>query len=706
MSLRPTLRASAAGCAACRTSLLRVVVSPPAPAIARALPLRRPSTPSSLLLPRSFAVCSLRPYSTQRPPSRGDEETEDANEWREGDLDVDLEAEIEMGSHNNAQTTADSDDAPWYLQEEPPRHSTLTQELPPLPDIPENTPAILGELVKCVAEDMGLEDLNLMDLRSLNPPAALGPSLVMLFGTARSERHLHISAGRLKSWLRKRGFNAHADGLIGRKDFKIALRRRQRKAKLLGTTPSPTESGLTTNWICVNLGTIEYNATEEMPLESANGTITGFGIRQTGGTTIVVQMLTESKRKELDLELLWSRILARRENKLLIEDDLEYAEANAHPNEVSIFTEGGSPKVFAQPSQRRFFSTSCRCTSPLDERNQVTSPPTPTPTPNNVDKLLDPVKDLAAKTAELEQMQANFSGFSYTTAFEALSPLEGGRQSLWTKQWNAAVKGLAPEQSWRFRLWLIAAGRKLGLQSYTFGSLRDLVQEMELFGIICRRSQYLELLQAVYLEQPESNTPVATQSNLALSILNIMFERGEPIIAADVFVSLLESLARAPSPSNQQGQLQIVLEKFMLQADLPYIGEEAAIRLLDAYAAQDNWDRWWDVWRMAPRHGLPRSESMYIHMWATMAAGQHQRRCREAVRSCFFEMLNEQPPVKAEGAVKDALEACMRIADPQAEELARTIIVHDERTQRAAYAEFVHMWRVLNPQWDQMRRGS
>lgn len=695
MASVPVLRASAAGCSACRQSVLRLFVSPHASAIGRTLSVRRPLIgSSSLLLPRLFSSGRCSFYSTQSSLNHDREEAEDPDEWDESDLKEVLAEDV-----SEAREETDSEEAPWYLQEEPPRHPTLVPELQPLPEIPRNTPAILGDLVKCLAEDMGLDDLNLMDLRSLDPPAALGPSLIMLFGTARSERHLHISAGRLKSWLRKKGFNAHADGLIGRKDFKIALRRRQRKAKLLGTTPSPAESGLTTRWICMNLGTIEYQSTEEMPFESDNGTMTGFGVRQTGGTTIVVQMFTESKRKEMELELLWSRILARRGNNVQVQDDLEYVEATTDPNELSIFTEGGSPKVVTRPAQRRFLSTSCRRLSLQNESNQVTNPSAPTPASSSVDISLDPVKDLAAKLAELEQLQVDFSRLPYSTAIEILSSLEDGRQSQWMAQWTTALNHLAPEQSWRFRLWLVATGRKLGVRAFTLRHLRDLVQEMELLGIICHRSQFLELLQTIYLEDSESPSPTAEQSGLALDILNIMFERGQPIIATDVFASLLESLVRTNAPSDEKKHLQTVLEKFMLQADLPYIGEEGVIRLLDAYAAQDNWDRWWDVWRMAPQHGLPRSQDLYIHMWSTMAATQHQRRCREAARSYFFEMIHEQPSVMPEGAVKDALEACLRIADPDAEELAQKIVVSDAQTEAAAAAEFVHMWRVLNPEW-------
>lgn len=592
-----------------------------------------------------------------------------------------------------------TDDKPWYLQEEAPRHPTLVPELQPLPDIPADTPAILADLVKCLAEDMGLDNLNLLDLRALDPPAALGPSLIMLFGSARSERHLHISAGRLKSWLRKRGFNVQADGLMGRKEFKVQMRRRHRRAKLLGTTPSPAESGLATRWVCMNLGTIGYEATDEMPFSSNDGTFTGFGVRQTGGTTIVLQLFTESKREDMGLEGLWSRILARRENNLLVQDDLEYSEAGADPNEVALFTEGGSPKVLARPSQRRFFSTSSRLCAPPHDFTQVTSPSHPASTSSTIDISLDPIRDLATKIAELEQLRVSFSGLSYAQAVEAIPSAEGSYQSAWAAQWNGAICHLAPEQSWRFRLWLFVAGRKLGLQTYCLGVLSELVREMELLGIICQRSQYVELLQSVFLEPAASDTPLAKQSLLALDILRVMFERGEAIVATDVIVSLLESLTRTESPSEQKRELQKILEHFIYQVDLPYMGEAAIVRLLDAYASQDNWERWWEVWRMAPQHGLPRSERLYTHMWATVAASQHQKRCRDALRTYYVEMVNEQPVVKPTGAVKDALEACLRVAEPGAEEVARDLIVHDYRTRNLAEAEFVHMWRMLNPQW-------
>lgn len=592
------------------------------------------------------------------------------------------------------------EEEPWYLQEEPPRHPTLVPQAEPLPEIPSRTPAVLKDLVKFVAEDMGLDDLNLMDLRTLDPPPALGPSLIMLFGTARSERHLNVSAGSLKTWLRKHGIDAHADGLLGRNEYKIKMRRRHRKAKLLGTSATALggDDGVSTGWICVNLGTIGSPVHNETTIETNDGKFAGFGARQTGVTTIVVQMMTESRRRALDLETLWSRILARTGNSSLVEDDLEYHEAHTDPDETPIFSEGGSAKVFAMPSQRRFFSSSCRRPSPPHRTDQVTDPSNHTPPVGNVDTSLEPVRYINAKVAELEQLQAQFARLPHAEAKEALGNSNGGPVSAFYRKWNDAIRFLPSEQSWRFRLWFFVAGRNLRLQDFTLAGLRDLVQEMELIGIACHRDYFVELLQVVYSQPANDQASLDDSSELALDILNVMFERGEPIITNDVIVSLIESLARAETQNDQQLALQTVLEKFLLQGDLPYMGEAALVRLLNAYAAQDNWERWWDVWRIPPRHQHPRSVRLYTHMWSTMATSKHQRRCKEAIRQCFHEMLVESP-VMPEGEVKRALEACIRVADPSAETIAQQLKVSDVRTQEISLFEFVRLFRLLNPHW-------
>lgn len=212
---------------------------------------------------------------------------------------------------NDASTDANGPDVPWYLQVEPPRHPTLLHEPPPLPDVPDGSPKLMQPLLEFVSDELGMDGLTLLDLRAMDPPPALGSDLLMIFGTARSERHLHVSADRLVRWLRARGITASADGLIGRNELKLKLRRMARKAKLLGNSGVARggDDGITTGWICVNLGSVG-GSHQEISIADEEGRPTGFGVPDTG-TTIVVQLLTESRRSELDLEALWRNKLQK-----------------------------------------------------------------------------------------------------------------------------------------------------------------------------------------------------------------------------------------------------------------------------------------------------------------------------------------------------------------------------------------------------------
>ncbi|KAF2156457.1 hypothetical protein K461DRAFT_96317 [Myriangium duriaei CBS 260.36] len=184
---------------------------------------------------------------------------------------------------------------PWYLRTPSPvapPHPPPRQSLPSLPPSP---PPLLSPLLTHLSTDLGIDDLSLLDLRSLDRPAALGANLLMLLGTARSDKHLHVAADRLCRWLRSaHGLKPFADGLLGRNELKLARRRRAKRANLLkgvgggSTGGEGLEDGLRTGWVCVNLGREE-------------------------GCRVVVQMMTDEKRGQLDLESLWMGLVKRSE---------------------------------------------------------------------------------------------------------------------------------------------------------------------------------------------------------------------------------------------------------------------------------------------------------------------------------------------------------------------------------------------------------
>jgi hypothetical protein len=273
--------------------------------------------------------------------------------------------------------------APWYLQISdplPPTPSLPFHALQEIPPIPSDAPQILQPILEHLSLQIGLDNLTLLDLRTLQPPPALGSNLLMILGTARSVKHLNVSADRFCRWTRKEyKLRPYADGLLGRNELKLKLRRRARRMKLAASVGNTLEEGrlendITTGWICVNLGIVdediiaaargesvaveeaeepEYEETEEnivnrleqldlkarrkaqeTPLEDEDeyrnpaeeeqpdDGYVGFGSR-TNAPRIVVQMFTEEKRMEMDLEGLWDV----RNTKRLVRDEQAHATA-------------------------------------------------------------------------------------------------------------------------------------------------------------------------------------------------------------------------------------------------------------------------------------------------------------------------------------------------------------------------------------------
>ncbi|KAK1996447.1 hypothetical protein LX36DRAFT_637973 [Colletotrichum falcatum] len=312
MAARPAF--AALGCLQCRNQVLRAVTSSSAPFLRASV-----AAANTTLRPRTGLH---RPFSTLPP-----DEPTSANNKPTSSSPETPEAAAEEAQQPQDARTSETKDTPWFLQVEPPAHAPA-QRVSPLPEVPESPPALLEPLLKYVYDEMGLDDLSLLDLRALDPPPALGPNLIMLFATARSERHLHVSSSRLVKWLRHHHrVEANADGLIGPGELKTKLRRMRRKAKLRGTGAMAAEGGddgISTGWICVNLGTTGSTYNEAARFD-AEGKMSGFGGPVTG-STIVVQVMTESRRNELDLERLWTQQLIRSQaqERRVAEETSEY----------------------------------------------------------------------------------------------------------------------------------------------------------------------------------------------------------------------------------------------------------------------------------------------------------------------------------------------------------------------------------------------
>ncbi|CZS88719.1 hypothetical protein WAI453_010645 [Rhynchosporium graminicola] len=352
-----TLRATA--CASCRLSILRSFTSLAGPSMQapQASVRTSHSIRSSLyagVLPRSFSNDRKLASSILENKEADVLTKESIHEFEEV-----RGADKEIDDTDGGEVTA----IPWYLQVESPyRAPKPLSERQSLPEIPESSPPILQPLLEQISLDLGLDDLSLLDLRKLDPPPALGANLLMVLATARSEKHLHVSADRLCRWLRSNyKLRPDADGLLGRNELKLKLKRKAKRAKLVGSTKDDDgDDGVRTGWVCVDVGLVDGGDTTTVPREE---TFVGFG-RRTDGVRIVVQMLTEEKRADIELEKLWSGVLKRggepEDEPVEIESSIKAGQAQiSYPNERRSIAD------ILGRGQKREIHTSARRMSPL-----------------------------------------------------------------------------------------------------------------------------------------------------------------------------------------------------------------------------------------------------------------------------------------------------------------------------------------------------
>jgi ribosomal silencing factor RsfS len=241
-------------------------------------------------------------------------------------------------SVDSAPTTNDSS-VPWYLRQQSILRDQAQTPIE-IPDLPPNPPPLLKTLLEYISITAGLDDLQMLDLRHLDPPPALGPKLIMIIATARSEKHLHVAADGFARYLRREhGLKANAAGLLGRNELKIKLRRKAKRMRMLanvgGTVPEGNiDDGIRTGWICCTLSKIEAHPDDlHMPGDNVEEFVGFRDVKP--GVNVVVQMFTEEKRAETDLETLWGGVLKthQRQDKAAEDklrgltdlDELEYA---------------------------------------------------------------------------------------------------------------------------------------------------------------------------------------------------------------------------------------------------------------------------------------------------------------------------------------------------------------------------------------------
>lgn len=611
---------------------------------------------------------------------------------------------------------------PWYLQvETPKRQISPLSERQQLPELPANPPALLQPILEHISIDLGLDDLTLFDLRKLDPPAALGANLLMIIGSARSEKHLHVSADRFCRWLRTtHGLRPYADGLIGRNEMKLKLRRKTRRAKLLGSVgaveSNDRDDGIRTGWVCVNIGAIEESTEDVVEPEG----FVGFGSRGTE-VRVVVQMLTEEKREELDLESLWGGFLRRQAKKEA--EDLRVREEYEQEEEVGRIPPGNkrlvsdisfvaTPSYLKSPittqTQSRGFHNSARSFDPrqniheqldytgLDSssieprlhfplnnkyesvQNTEHSASPDQHTPNQSDHFSD-IGDLLALRTHLQYLKS----LPREDAIEVLGqgPTDHDSTSFLTSFYGSYPLFPSAEH-WECRLDLHCYATEIRHQHY--GSLNLLYQfkKMRASGVKISEATFVNIFRTILffrrpnttngLDATDADDPVRaisiTSVRRAAYVLHDMSLSGLNIVTEEMFMMLLEAvkLARSHNPDSivaLQDMLRILLEH---RPDIS--NSQSHHRILQMYASTYDWTGFWRYWRGIARQEQSRTADHYILMYRAVASTAHQAHCMQALRTWVAEMQMEEPPVELVGAVAEAVMECVRVAEPYIED--------------------------------------
>ncbi|EAW14526.1 RsfS/YbeB/iojap family protein [Aspergillus clavatus NRRL 1] len=644
------------------------------------------STSSRALLPGSIYTCNSRALSSisdlrsqNLPPSS---------------QSLKLESEFAKEEVAETQSRAPSQHIPWYLQEETPiAESQAVSSRDQIPELPEDPPAILPVLLDYVFKDLGLDGLKLFDLRGLDTPPALGANVIMIIGTARSVKHLNVCADRLCRWLRSTWkLTPYADGLLGRNELKIKLRRKARRARIAsraGAMVDEKDDGITTGWICVNAGVVEKAPVQEKAARSFEG----FG-NLVGGTRVVVQMFTEEKRADVDLEGLWLANLERAERKRQRAIDSLESKPDAPPKEVRVSTPvntTSSDHVF------RHYSRSS-VTLPLEQRRGLHSRCRATPTSEDD---LDNVRSNSAADSQFHDI-AN-AGASHTGSVtdsllrhlsglpndQVLSELGTGSDdkdsTIFLRLFNDALSELSPEEAAIAQIKLLCtaisrqhhAYSKQGLWtsfmncSYNAYSLSDELG-MDVVAAMLTEQSLNDQGGEAFTVLPESDR------ELALRVLEYLTLRGTDVLNMKVFHMLYRAASHPTHLSTEnkekvservKNQSTARVAKFIDILNISFDPQEARKLMLSLFRNED-YDGFWKLWQKLPLNGSPRTAADYEMLFELHAELGDERRARDCVSTWVPMMGRESPPIPLKGQVLQDIMYCLVIAEPDIDQMA------------------------------------
>ena len=639
---------------------------------------------------------------------------------------TDLEGNVASTSHNPSFEDPDEDEAPstpWYLRhelEEPEINPFAAQQR--LPDLPPDPPPILEDLLQHLSVDVGLDYLSILDLRGLDPPPALGSNLLMIVGTARSEKHLNVSADRLCRWLRSTyKLTPFADGLLGRQELKLRFKRKNRRQKILSAAGAQDafqrDDGTTTGWICVNLGSVDSGKenTLKSPSSGTKGFV-GFG-EETPGVRIVVQMMTEEKRGNLDVEALWEGVIRRfnERQKLEIDPQLPRGQFSRDFADVPNGRFQSRPNSLkSAPGWRSFHtSTSARATAEA-----------PLGVSGDGGNLNSEHVQSVGQLESRQRLLQTLTKFNPTRVGELLSQDENDKSATeWLRSFWGNMPPFPAASEWQHIIYMHCYALKNNLSGYSQSGLLEHLHSMEASGVHIPEETFKEALRVILYSskriprtssQKMQYTPVMAMKAMlshSFDVLEMMESHGHSICTEDVFLDLHHSLldpgfikgtsirsldadtdlsplpgqdesftesstpeslihdsassstTNAIQPNITSTQARMLQYHYRQSLNLLFPRPQPTAitdTLLDTFSAQGYWSAFWSVWHNYPISRQRRGEDLYALLFARVAEKGHISMCRAVLAEWVPEMERERPEVKPEGVVALGIWSCLR----------------------------------------------
>ena len=640
----------------------------------------------------------------------------------------------DLGEHAESQDQTISS-VPWYLQEQ---HSfTLPaskSEREKLPELPTDPPEKLQPILEHLSTNIGLDYLTLLDMRALDPPPPLGSNLIMLIGTARSEKHLHVSAERFSRWLR----NAYrltptTDGLIGRNEFKRRMRRKAKRAKLLrsvnGQEEPSRDDGLSTAWICVNAGFIDEHIVQEHALET-EGAI-GFGTKIIG-TRLVVQMMTEERRNELDLETLWNNYLkrqVRRETEAVerwVTPDLSKEGGNEVGSTYSnsqqpIADTLSSARYQPQAAQllksnshvRTFHSTAKQLKGRKSSRSEAASsssskqgPKTRQASPKRAVK--ETITHGVAKTeSQPSSAKQLLDELTTRSSEEIVAALGHDHADLDSTEFLRSFYGSFPRAldlpHWEYLFTLTYVGMLVKHPGYTADGLLDLLERLDESGISIEANSIGPIIRpsvryVLDLDMSHNDRSVFVRRlQRLIEVLQNMDTRGLPVLAPDtceaLFLATIKARLLDPEKPDIRPDAVWHLARVLETKDLHPKDPRLHARVLEALATAGDWREYWRYWRGIARRQERRPQFLYVQLFRSFTKLNHSKYASEVLDEWIPEMPIEEPPVEITADLARNISACVQVADP-------TVV--DQAEQRGnEHGQWVRLWRRCEARMNQ-----